>query len=92
MSTQNLQHVQDQLNAWLNGTGQSADLIRSFRTFCEDSQLPDKYGAALENVLSRVESSSLFTEESCSFSKKDLANAMTVWLEKVHQYQSKEHS
>jgi hypothetical protein len=80
------------LQAWLDGTGQSAELIQAFRVFCKDSQLPEKYGAALENVLSRVESSSLFTEESCSFSKKDLANALRVWLEKVQQYQSKEQS
>jgi hypothetical protein len=66
-------------------------LIQAFRVFYKDSQLPEKYGTALENVLSRVESSSLFTEESCSFSKKDLANALSIWLEKVQQYQAKEH-
>jgi hypothetical protein len=92
MSIANPQQVEHQLQAWLDGTGQSAELIQVFRVFCKDSQLPEKYGTALENVLSRVESSSLFTEESCSFSKKDLANALRVWLEKVQQYQSKEHS
>jgi hypothetical protein len=92
MSIQNPQQVEHQLQAWLDGTGQSAELIQACRIFCKDSQLPEKYGAALENVLSRVESSSLFTEESCSFSKKDLANALRVWLEKVQQYQSKEQS
>jgi hypothetical protein len=92
MSIQNPQQVEHQLQAWLDGTGQSAQLIQACRIFCKDSQLPEKYGTALENVLSRVESSSLFTEESCSFSKKDLANALRVWLEKVQQYQSKKHS
>jgi hypothetical protein len=92
MSIPNPQQVEHQLKAWLDGTGQSAELIQVFRVFCKDSQLPEKYGTALENVLSRVESSSLFTEESCSFSKKDLANALRVWLEKVQQYQSKEQS
>ena len=83
--------IQHTLQAWLDGSGNSAELIQAFRVFCKDSQLPEKYGAALENVLSRVESSSLFTEESCSFSKKDLANALSIWLEKVQQYQAKEH-
>jgi hypothetical protein len=92
MSIPNSQQVEHQLQAWLDGTGQSAELIQACRIFCKDSQLPEKYGTALENVLSRVESSSLFTEESCSFSKKDLANALRVWLEKVQQYQSKEQS
>lgn len=91
MSIQNSQHVEEQLQAWLDGPGPSTELIQAFRTFGKDSQLPEKYGVALENVLSRVESSSLFTEESCSFSKKDLANALRVWLEKVQQYHSKEN-
>ena len=92
MSIQNPQQVEYQLQAWLDGTGPSTELIQAFRLFCKDSQLPEKYGVALENVLSRVESSSLFTEESCSFSKKDLANALRVWLEKVQQYQSRGQS
>jgi hypothetical protein len=92
MSIQYPQSAQHSLQAWLDGSGHSAELIQAFRTFCKESQLPEKYGTALENVLSRVESSSLFTEESCSFSKKDLANALSIWLEKVQQYQSKEHS
>ena len=92
MSIQNPQSAQHSLKAWLDGSGNAADLIQAFRVFYKDSQLPEKYGTALENVLSRVESSSLFTEESCSFSKKDLANALSIWLEKVQQYQSKEHS
>ena len=91
MSPQNPENAQHSLQEWLDGSGNAADLIQAFRVFCKDSQLPEKYGAALENVLSRVESSSLFTEESCSFSKKDLANALSIWLEKVQQYQSKEH-
>ena len=90
MSIQNPQHVEEKLQAWLDATGPSIELIQACRVFCKDSQLPEKYSVALENVLSRVESSSLFTEESCSFSKKDLANALKVWLEKVQQYQSKE--
>ena len=91
MSPQNPQSAQHSLQEWLDGSGNAADLIQAFRVFCKDSQLPEKYGAALENVLSRVESSSLFTEESCSFSKKDLANALSIWLERVQQYQAKEH-
>jgi hypothetical protein len=91
INMQQAQNLQATLQAWLDGIGTPADLIKAFRVFCKDSQLPEKYGVALENVLSRVESSSLFTEESCSFSKKDLANALSIWLEKVQQYQTKEH-
>ncbi len=92
MGIQSPQTAQHALQAWLDGSGNASELIQAFRIFCKDCQLPEKYGAALENVLSRVESSSLFTEESCSFSKKDLANALNIWLEKVQQYQAKQHS
>ena len=91
INTQQAQNLQHTLQAWLEGGVTPVDLIKAFRVFYKDSQLPEKYGTALENVLSRVESSSLFTEESCSFSKKDLANALSIWLEKVQQYQAKEH-
>ncbi len=50
MSIPNSQQVEHQLQAWLDGTGQSAELIQAFRIFCKESQLPEKYGAALENV------------------------------------------
>jgi hypothetical protein len=79
----------DQLQAWLTGQQDSSVLIESFRSLCEEWQLPQKYQDALEQVLSRIESSSLFTEESCSFSKKDLAQALGAWLEKAHQYSNK---
>jgi len=80
---------QDQLTAWVRAEQDSAQLIENFRSLCKEWQLPQKYQDALDQVLSRIESSSLFTEESCSFSKKDLANALGVWLEKAHQCHQK---
>jgi hypothetical protein len=77
---------QEQLKAWVRAEQDSAQLIENFRSLCKEWQLPQKYQDALDQVLSRIESSSLFTEESCSFSKKDLANALGVWLEKAYQF------
>lgn len=85
-----LEKSQNQLQSWLSSDCDSAILIAEFRGLCEEWQLPQKYQDALEQVLSRIESSSLFTEESCSFSKKDLAQALGVWLEKAHQYSNKD--
>ncbi|MBU3598985.1 hypothetical protein ICN28_00450 [Polynucleobacter sp. 30F-ANTBAC] len=79
---------QEQLKAWVRAEQDSAQLIENFRSLCKEWQLPQKYQDALDQVLSRIESSSLFTEESCSFSKKDLANALGVWLEKAYQFKS----
>jgi len=35
------------------------------------------------DLLDRLESSALFTEESCSFSHADLLQAMNKWVQKV---------
>lgn len=45
--------------------------------------LPPRYGEVLEQLLTQLESGSLFTEESCSFSQKDLLDSMGTWLEKA---------
>jgi hypothetical protein len=50
-----------------------------------DIALPQKYLAALENILNRLESASSFTEESCSFSQQDLLDALGAWLDRVQQ-------
>jgi hypothetical protein len=47
--------------------------------------LPQRYGDVLNGQLDRMESSALFSEESCSFSHKDQLAALRIWLEKAHQ-------
>jgi len=49
------------------------------------ADLPPRYGQVLEDLLGRLEASSLFTEESCSFSQEDLHTGLTVWLQKAQQ-------
>lgn len=51
--------------------------------------LPPRYTQVLEDVLGRLEAGSLFTEESCSFSQKDLQDSLAVWLDKATQTLSK---
>ena len=45
--------------------------------------LPPRYGEVLLNLLDRLESSALFTEESCSFSQKDLLDNLQTWATKA---------
>jgi len=45
--------------------------------------LPPRYSEVLLNLLDRLESSALFSEESCSFSQKDLVANLTMWAEKA---------
>ena len=48
------------------------------------SALPERYGPVLLQLLDRLESSALFTEESCSFSQTDLHTHPQGWIEKAH--------
>jgi len=45
--------------------------------------LPDRFGEVLSQLLNRLESSALFTEESCSFSQKELLDSLQLWLDKA---------
>jgi hypothetical protein len=45
--------------------------------------LPERFGEVLSQLLNRLESSALFTEESCSFSRGDLLDSLQLWLDKA---------
>lgn len=45
--------------------------------------LPARYGVVLQDLLTRLESSALFSEESCSFSQGALFDHLQVWLDKA---------
>lgn len=47
--------------------------------------LPPRYQQVAEDLLGRLEAGSLFTEESCSFSQKDLTDSLDTWLAKAGQ-------
>ncbi len=48
------------------------------------SALPPRYGEVLLGLLDRLESSALFTDESCSFSHRDLQDSVQLWLDKTN--------
>lgn len=45
--------------------------------------LPPAFGDVLNGLLTRLESSALFSEESCSFSQTDLLDSLQMWLDKA---------
>lgn len=47
--------------------------------------LPPRYGEVLLGLLDRLESSALFSEESCSFSQKDLVDSLRLWVDKARE-------
>lgn len=48
--------------------------------------LPPRYAEVLTGLLTRLESSALFTEESCSFSHQDLLGSLQVWHDKARMW------
>ncbi len=45
--------------------------------------LPDRYATVLHDLLDRLESSALFSEESCSFSQSGLLDNVQMWIDKA---------
>ena len=46
---------------------------------------------ALQQLLDRLESSALFSEESCSFSQKELLDSLQLWMDKAQTLLDKTH-
>ncbi|TAG81779.1 MAG: hypothetical protein EAZ24_04145 [Burkholderiales bacterium] len=47
--------------------------------------LPPPYARAMDEIVTRLQSSALFSAESCSFSQEELHNALSHWLNKAQQ-------
>jgi hypothetical protein len=73
------------LDAFKQGTLPLNELVRQWRDAAATHQpaLPQRYRDVLERILTQLESSALFSEESCSFSQTDIVNALGDWLAKA---------
>jgi hypothetical protein len=58
-------------------------MIQLWRSSSTGLPLPEKFGEVLGNLLDRIEASALFSEESCSFSQKDLLDSLQLWADKA---------
>ncbi len=80
-----LQAFQDALQRFEDGSISASTLNNQARASqALLSALPERYGQVLLQLLDRLESSALFTEESCSFSQNDLHQHLHGWLAKAH--------
>lgn len=74
-----------QLDACAQGELSVAQLSQHWRTGAASLPLPARYGEVLGNLLDRLEAGALFSEESCSFSQKDLLAGLRTWADKARQ-------
>ena len=76
--------VQDALTAFTQSSVTASAFSHTAREQADLlAALPPRYAEVLHGLLDRLESSALFSEESCSFSQKDLVANLTVWVEKA---------
>jgi len=70
------------LQAFAQGQMPAATLTQRFRdAVAQWPELPPRYRTVLEQLLSSLESSAMFSDESCSFSHADLADNLGQWLQ-----------
>ena len=78
-----LDRMAEALTACSQGQLAQSDMIQTWRNGAVSLPLPDKFGEVLGNLLDRIEASALFSEESCSFSQKDLMASLQLWADKA---------
>ena len=81
-----LQAFEDAVLRWQDGNMTASalgDLARASQALL--TALPERYGPVLLQLLDRIESSALFTEESCSFSQTDLHAHLQGWITKARE-------
>ena len=79
------------LEAFAEGAISLDDLARALRDASQEHEptLPDRYLDVLERLLNQLESSALFSEESCSFSRTDMIAALVEWLARAQTWSDK---
>ena len=79
-----LEPVQAAVLAFTEGTLAASALSHTARTQAALlAALPPRYTEVLLGLLDRLESCALFTDESCSFSQKDLVANLQLWVDKA---------
>ena len=66
-----------------NGELPQSEMIRLWRSESASLSLPARFDEVLHPLLDRIEASVLFSEESCSFSQKDLLASLQMWADKA---------
>ena len=78
-----LERMTEALQACTRGELPLAQLTQRWRTQAAELPLPPRFGQVLGELLDRLEADALFSEESCSFSQKDLLANLQLWSEKA---------
>lgn len=78
-----LTRMTDALTACAQGSLPQNEMIQLWRSGAANLPLPEKFGVVLGDLLDRIESSALFSGESCSFSQQGLFDNLQLWADKA---------
>ena len=78
-----LQRMTEALAACTQGQLTQSKMISIWRENGAKLPLPAQFGDVLAQLLDHIEASALFSEESCSFSQKDLMASLQLWADKA---------
>lgn len=78
-----LQRFESALAAWRRGDLSPRDFAAQARPPALLAALPPPFGTVLHDLLDRLETGALFTEESCSFSHDAIATNLALWAGKA---------
>lgn len=83
--------IPDALEAFSVGEISLEDMARAMRDASQQHEpaLPERYLDVLERLLNQLESSALFSEESCSFSRTDMVAALVEWFARAQDWSEK---
>ena len=79
--TDTLERMVQALQACTRGELPLAQLTALWRAQASTLALPPRFDQVLGELLDRLEAGALFSEESCSFSQKDLLANLQLWSE-----------
>jgi hypothetical protein len=80
-----LRQMQQALHDCAQGALPITELSAQWRHAASALPLAPRYGQVLGDLLDRIDASALFSEESCSFSQKDLLTALQQWADNAAQ-------
>ena len=78
-----LHHALEQLRDGSLQTRDFCHMVRAQEVLL--GALPERYQTVWLDLIDRMESSALFTDESCSFSQTELIDSLSIWLDKAQQ-------
>jgi len=81
--TDTLERMVQALQSCTRGELPLAQLTALWRAQASTLALPPRFDQVLGELLDRLEAGALFSEESCSFSQKDLLANLQLWSEKA---------